>query len=73
MSNQAGVDKFIGERNWGGFFDALDVDGSGTLTHREFSKWTETGSCDAIIKALDKFDVSSDFFGSIEITHYRLN
>ena len=72
MSDQAEVVEFIAERNWGGFFDAL-VDGSGTLSHRKFSKWTETGSCDEIIKALDKFDVSSDFFGSIEITHYRLN
>ena len=61
MSNQAEVDEFIAERNWGGFFDALDVDGSGTLSHREFWKWTETGSCDEIIKALETFDVSSGF------------
>ena len=71
MSNQAEVVEFIAERNWGGFFDALDV--GGMLSHRDFSKWTETGSCDEIIKALDKFDVSSGFFGSIEMTHYRVN
>ena len=64
MSNQAEVKKLIAARNWGGFFDALDVNKDGTLAHQEFWKWEKLGSSDELSDALDKFDVSSYFFES---------
>ena len=62
MSNQAEVKKLIAARNWGEFFDALDVNKDGTLAHQEFWKWEKIGSSDELSDALDKFDVSSCFF-----------
>ena len=66
MPNQAERDEFIAERNWGGFFDGLDVDESGTLSHREFWKWTETRSCDVIIKDLTSNLSRVDFLKSLK-------
>ena len=71
MSNQASVEKIIAERNWGGLFDALDVDKNGTLSHQEFWKWENIGSSNELMDALNKFDVSSGF-GVIEMT-FRVN
>ena len=62
MSNQAIVKKLIAERNWGGFFDNLDANGNGKLSHREFWTYTDTNGGDEIIKALKTFDVSSGFW-----------
>ena len=71
MSNQAIVKKLIAERNWGGLFDALDVDKNGTLSHQEFWKWENIGSSNELMDALNKFDVSSGF-GVIEMM-FRVN
>ena len=61
MSN---LEKLIAAGNWGGFFDALDVNRDGTLSHQEFWKCEKIGSSDKF--ALDKFDVSFNFFGPLE-------
>ena len=63
MSN---LEKLIAAGNWGGFFDALDVNRDGTLSHQEFWKCEKIGSSDALVDALDKFDVSFNFFGPVE-------
>ena len=65
MSNQAAVEKLIVERNWGGFFDALDVDKNGTLSHQEFWKCETIGDSSELMDALDKFDVSFNCFRSL--------
>ena len=62
MSN---LEKLIAAGNWGGFFDALDVNRDGTLSHQEFWKCEKIGSSDALVDALDKFDVS--FFNFLPI------
>ena len=54
--------ELIAERNWGGFFDHLDANGNGRLSHREFWTYTDTNGGDEIIKALKTFDVSSGFW-----------
>ena len=41
MSN---LEKLIAAGNWGGFFDALDVNRDGTLSHQEFWKCEKIGS-----------------------------
>ena len=64
MSNQAAIERCIVERNWGGFFDALDVNKDGTLSHSEFWKYEKIGSSDELLNALNKFDVSLILFGS---------
>ena len=58
MSN---LEKLIVAGNWGGFFDALDVNRDGTLSHQEFWKWENIGSSNELRDALNKFDVSSAF------------
>lgn len=58
MASEAEIIGLIAEGNWGGFFDALDVDKSGSLRHQEFWKWEELGSSDDLIAALNAFDVS---------------
>ena len=60
------IEKLIAAGNWGGFFDALDVNRDGTLSHQEFWKCEKIGSSDALMDALDKFDVSFNFFGPLE-------
>lgn len=67
MSSQdAFVDEIMDliiEGNWGGFFDALDVNRDGKLSHQEFFKCETIGSSDELMDALNKFDVSFDFLG----------
>lgn len=58
MASEAEVKNLIAERNWGGFFDALDVNKDGTLSHSEFWKWEKIGSSDDLVAALNAFDVS---------------
>ena len=58
MSNQAAIERCIVERNWGGFFDALDVNKDGTLAHQEFWKWEKIGDSQELLDALNKFNVS---------------
>ena len=41
--------QLIAERNWGGFFDHLDTNGNGTLSHQEFWTYTDPNGGDEII------------------------
>ena len=66
------IEKFIAEGNWGGFFDALDCNSDGTLSHQEFWKCDAIRSSDDLMDALNKFDVSFNSFWVIEI-YYREN
>lgn len=68
MSNQAAAERCIVERNWGGFFDVLDVNKDGTLSHSEFWKYEKIGSSDELLNALNKFDVSWIFWVSEKIS-----
>ena len=54
---------FMAEGNWGGFFDELDVNKDGTLSHQEFWKCETIGDSSELMDALDKFDVSFNFLG----------
>ena len=58
MASEAEVKNLIEERNWGGFFDALDVNKDGTLSHSEFWKWEKIGDSSDLVAALNAFDVS---------------
>ena len=49
------------EGYWEGFFDALDTNKDGKLSHREFWNWVKIGSSDELIDALNKFNVSLRF------------
>ena len=61
-SKMSNLEKLIAAGNWGGFFDALDVNRDGTLSHQEFWKREKIGSSDALVDALDKLDVSFNIF-----------
>ena len=58
MSDQAAIIKLISQRDWGGFFDALDVNKDGSLSHQEFWKWEKIGDSQELLDALNKFNVS---------------
>ena len=64
MSNLAEIERYRAEKNWGRFFDALDVNRSGKLSHQEFWKWEKIESTNELIKALNNFDVSLSFLES---------
>jgi len=57
----------MAEGNWGGFFDELDVNKDGTLSHQEFWKCETIGDSSELMDALDKFDVSFNFFSVAEM------
>ena len=42
MPDQAEIIIIISRRDWGGFFDALDVNKDGYLSHQEFWKWEKS-------------------------------
>ena len=58
MPDQAAIIILISRRDWGGFFDALDVNKDGSLSHQEFWKWEKIGDSQELLDALNKFNVS---------------
>ena len=58
MPDQATIITIIRRADWGEFFDALDVNKDGRLSHQEFWKWEKIGSSNELMDALNKFDVS---------------
>ena len=58
MPDQAEIIIIISRRDWGGFFDALDVNKDGYLSHQEFWKWEKIGDSQELLDALNKFNVS---------------
>ena len=63
MADQAVVKGLISRRDWGGLFDALDVNKDEVLSHQEFWKWEKIVDSQELLDALNKFNVS--FCGTI--------
>ena len=58
MPDQATIITIIRRADWGEFFDALDVNKDGHLSHQEFWKWEKIGDSQELLDALNKFNVS---------------
>ena len=58
MADQAVVKGLISRRDWGGLFDALDVNKDEVLSHQEFWKWEKIVDSQELLDALNKFNVS---------------
>ena len=58
MPDQATIILNIRRADWGKFFDALDVNKDGHLSHQELWKWEKIGDSQELLDALNKFNVS---------------